>query len=133
MSYQILLYYKYTHLDDPEAYRDEHMELCQRLGLLGRIIVAEEGINGTVSGTVEATEAYIEAMRADPRTRDMDFKIDPAEGHCFPKLSIKVRDEIVSLNLGEDDVNPVELTGKRLAPAEFKKAMEEEDSRKLAE
>ena len=88
MSYRVLLYYKYTHLDDPQTYRDEHIALCEQLGLLGRIIVAEEGINGTLSGTVAATGAYIAAMRADPRTADIEYKIDPAEAHTFPKLSI---------------------------------------------
>lgn len=128
MPYQVLLYYKYVHLSDPEAYRDEHLALCQGLGLLGRIIVAEEGINGTVSGSSEATKAYIEAMRDDPRTADMVFKIDPAEAHAFPKLSIKVRPEIVSLGLGQEDVSPNDLTGERLSPGAFKRAMEDEDA-----
>jgi UPF0176 protein len=126
MTYQILLYYKYTHLDDPEAYMDAHTELCQRLGLLGRIIIAEEGINGTVSGTTESTGAYMEAMRGDPCMAGIEFKIDPADGHCFPKLSIKVRDEIVALNLGDEDVDPTHDTGKRLGPVAFRKALEEE-------
>jgi len=127
VSYQVLLYYKYTRLDDPQIYRDEHFALCEGLGLLGRIIVAEEGINGTVSGTAEATDAYMKALLADPCTAGIEFKIDPADGHTFPKLSIKVRDEIVSLDLGEDDVDPNEITGKRLAPAEFKQALEDDD------
>lgn len=127
MPYQVLLYYKYVRLSDPEAYRDEHLALCQQLCLRGRIIVAEEGINGTISGDLEATEAYMEAMRADPRTQDMVFKIDPAESHTFPKLSIKVRPEIVSLGLGTEDVSPQEVSGARLAPDEFKRAMQDED------
>ena len=127
MSYQVLLYYKYTHIAEPETYRTEQLALCQRLNLLGRIIVATEGINGTVSGTIEETQAYIEALRSDARTADIGIKIDAADGHCFPKLSIKVRDEIVSLNLGSDDVNPNEVTGTRLSPAEFKAAMENDD------
>jgi len=48
--YQVLLYYFYTEIADPDAYRDEHRSLCESLGLLGRIIVGKEGINGTVSG-----------------------------------------------------------------------------------
>ena len=76
MDYRVLLYYKYVHLDDPQGYRDEHFALCEQLGLRGRIIVAEEGINGTVSGTFDATQAYIDAMHADPRTADLWFKID---------------------------------------------------------
>lgn len=127
MSYQILLYYKYTRLDDPQTYRDEHLALCEQLGLRGRIIIAAEGINGTVSGTTGATAAYIEALQTDPRTADIEFKIDPADGHCFPKLSVKVRAEIVSLSLGGDDIDPTNLTGKRLRPAEFKQAMEDDN------
>ncbi|MFT4547490.1 MAG: UPF0176 protein [Verrucomicrobiales bacterium] len=127
MSYQVLLYYKYTHLDDPETYRAEHLALCEQLGLLGRIIVAEEGINGTVSGEIDATQAYMDAIHADPRTADMWFKIDATQGHTFPKLSIKVRDEIVALDLGDGDLDPKQLSGKRLDPAAFKQALEEPD------
>ena len=127
MSYQVLLYYKYTRIDDPQAYHDEHRALCEKLGLLGRIIIAEEGINGTVSGLKESAEAYVEALRADPRTADMAFKTDATDGHAFPKLSIKVRSELVSLNLGDDDIDPNEITGERLSPAEFKQAMQDDD------
>ena len=49
--YQVLLYYCYTPLDNPEQFRDEHHRLCLELDLRGRIIVAAEGLNGTVSGT----------------------------------------------------------------------------------
>lgn len=55
--------------------------------MLGRILVSSEGINGTVSGTVEQTEKYMETMKADPRFADMVFKIDEAEGHAFKKKS----------------------------------------------
>ena len=49
-TYQILLYYKYVRIKDPEKIRNEQKELCQKLGLTGRIIIAGEGINGTVEG-----------------------------------------------------------------------------------
>ena len=49
--YEVLLYYKYARLDDPDAFAADHRLLCQRLGLRGRIVVATEGLNGTVSGT----------------------------------------------------------------------------------
>ncbi len=117
--YRVLLYYKYVRLADPVAFTAEHRALCEELGLLGRILIAEEGINGSVSGTTAATEAYIAALRADARFADMDFKIDPADGHVFPKLAVRAREEIVALDLGEDDLFPGETTGKRLSPAEF--------------
>ncbi|MDB4354039.1 rhodanese-related sulfurtransferase, partial [Akkermansiaceae bacterium] len=55
------------------------------------------------------------------------WKIDPLDDHVFPKLSVKVRDEVVSLNLGKDDFSPEELTATHLNPTEWREAMQEED------
>lgn len=126
--YQVLLYYRYTPIADPAAYHAAHRTLCESLELRGRILIGGEGINGTVSGTVENTNRYREVMQADPLTAGMEFKVDPAEGHVFPKLSIKVRKEIVTLGLpGESDIDPNQLTGERLSPVEFYEAMQEEN------
>lgn len=124
--FRILLYYLYSPVDDPVDFAGQQQELCQDLGLRGRIIVATEGINGTVSGEAAATEAYMEAMKADPCTAGMVFKIDPADAHSFKKLSVKVRPEIVTLQHGrEADIDPTVLAGRRLAPADFYAAMKQ--------
>lgn len=125
--YEVLLYYKYVHLDDPEQYAEEHRQLCRELELKGRILIAKEGLNGTVSGTVENCRKYREILDADPLTKEIAWKIDLEEGHVFPKLSIKVRDEVVSLELGAEDFNPVDLTATHLKPAEWREAMQEEN------
>jgi UPF0176 protein len=126
--YQVLLYYRYIPVADTAAYHAKHRALCEELELRGRIIVGREGINGTVSGTLEDTNRYMEVMLADPLTAGMEFKVDPAEGHVFPKLSIKVRKEIVTMGLpGEADIDPNTLTGERLSPREFYEAMQEDD------
>ena len=126
--FEVLLYYRYVPIEDPEQYHVEHRELCESLDLRGRIIVGHEGINGTVSGTVENTKKYREALHSDPRTSDIEFKVDPAEAHVFPKLSIKVRDEIVTLGLeDQQDIDPNELTGERLSPREFYESMQDDD------
>lgn len=125
---QVLLYYLYFALENPDEYMEQHRELCESLDLRGRILIGAEGINGTVSGSVASTEAYMEAIRSDPRTAEMQFKIDPCDGHLFPKLSIKVRDEIVTLGLAaEDDIDPNEVTGRRLSPSEWFEAMQADD------
>lgn len=92
--------------------------LCGELGLKGRIIIAQEGINGTLEGETAATEKYIEALKADPRFANTHIKRSPGTGAAFPKLSIKVRSEIVSLHLNED-VDPKQTTGKYLQPEEL--------------
>ncbi|MEM7012686.1 MAG: rhodanese-related sulfurtransferase [Verrucomicrobiota bacterium] len=127
MSHQILLYYLYRRLADPEAYLEEHRALCQELDLLGRILIGDEGINGTVSGSTESTERYMAVMRGDERTSGIEFKVDLAGDHVFPKLSVKLRSEVVTLGLGEDDIDPNEITGKRLGPEEWLEAMREDD------
>jgi UPF0176 protein len=125
--FRVLLYYKYVRIADPVGFTTEHRALCAELGLLGRILIAGEGINGTVSGSVAATEAYMAALHGDARFADMSFKIDPAEGHVFPKLAVRAREEIVALGLGEDDLFPGETTGKRLSPSEFHAMMARDD------
>src|SRR5690625_312126 len=82
-AYQVLLYYQYVDIDDPEEFAADHLEFCKELELKGRIIVAHEGINGTVSGTVEQTEKYMQTMNNDPRFADMAFKVDKHDGHAF--------------------------------------------------
>lgn len=124
-AFRVLLYYLYTPIADPQAYAVAHRGLCERLGLRGRILIGKEGINGTVSGLTADCDAYREAMAADPLTAKMEFKIDEEEGHVFPKLSIKAREEIVTLGLGQEDLDPNEVTGKYLSPAEWREAMKD--------
>ncbi len=89
---------------------------CEALGMKGRIIVAKEGINGTIEGTKENTEKYIEWMNKDKRFKKIHWKKSVGDGTCFPRLSVKVRDEIVSLHLHENDFDPNETTGVHLKP-----------------
>ncbi|MFD2044322.1 rhodanese-related sulfurtransferase [Ornithinibacillus salinisoli] len=126
-NYRILLYYNYVHIEDPEAFAAQHLQFCKDLELKGRILVAEEGINGTVSGTVEHTNKYMEAMRNDPRFADMVFKVDEHDGHAFKKMHVRPRNELVTLRL-DDDINPHETTGKYLEPKEFYEALRDEDT-----
>jgi UPF0176 protein len=126
-QYRILLYYQFVPIEDPEQFASEHLAFCKELGLLGRIIVAKEGINGTVSGTVEQTDAYIKKMHSDPRFKDMMFKIDESDERPFRKIFVRPKDELVTFRFGEDDVNPNELSGKHLTPKEFYEELQKED------
>ena len=123
--YQVLLYYFYTTIEDPIAYRDAQSALCEKLGLKGRILVSAEGLNGTVSGTTESCDIYRETLDNDPVTKGMEWKIDPEQEHVFKKLSVKVRDEVVTLGLGEDDFSPTETTGTHLSPEAWREAMKD--------
>lgn len=124
MNSQILLFYKYINIEDPEALKASQVELFERLGLTGRVIIAKEGINGTLEGEKDATEQYIAAMILDPRFADVHWKRSVGNGHAFPKINIKVRKEIVALGLGDEDFSPTETTGKYITADELHKLYE---------
>ncbi|UOQ51389.1 oxygen-dependent tRNA uridine(34) hydroxylase TrhO [Hymenobacter cellulosivorans] len=125
MDYRVLLYYCYTPIEDPVAFRDEHHRLCLRLNLLGRIIVAHEGLNGTVSGLAADCEEYMRIIKADPRFAALEFKVDEAPDHTFQKLHVRVKPEIVHSSLHH--VRPHEKTGQHLSPQEFKDLKDRDD------
>lgn len=126
IKYRVLLYYKFVNIDEPIEYAKEHLEFCNSLGLKGRILVAKEGLNGTVSGTFEQTDAYMEAMHSDPKFKDMVFKIDDVQEHAFKKMYVRHRDSIITL-LPEEDVNPMDKVGTYLKPKEWLEMLKEED------
>ncbi|AQG78436.1 rhodanese-related sulfurtransferase [Spirosoma montaniterrae] len=115
--YRVLLYYIYSPIENPEQYREEHHLLCLRLNLLGRVIVAPEGLNGTVSGLAADCDAYMETLGNDPRFAGIEFKVDDSDGHTFQKLHVRVKPEIVHSDL---PVDPLKQTGIHLEPEEFR-------------
>jgi UPF0176 protein len=117
--YKVVLYYNYTSIDNPDQYREVHHRYCVENNLLGRIIVAAEGLNGTVSGLTADCDRYMEWLRNDPifEGTDFDFKVELHQQHAFQKLHVRLKDEIVNSDLG---VNPRVRTGKHLEPEEFK-------------
>jgi UPF0176 protein len=110
--YTIILFYKYTDITDPEKLKLEQKMLCEKLGLKGRMIIACEGINATLEGETEAIAFYMQELTKHKEFADVHFKKSEGNGNAFPKLSIKVRPEIVSGQLGALDINPQEVTGK---------------------
>jgi UPF0176 protein len=117
LDFEVLLYYKYVTLEDPEKVREEQRELCVSLGLKGRIIVASEGINGTVEGTRENTQKYIEAMEKSRYFKGISYKRSVGTGKAFPKLSVRSRPEIVTS--GVQGLNPQQVTGKYVTADEL--------------
>ena len=123
--YQVLLYYCYAPLENPDGFRDEHHRLCLTFDLRGRIIVAAEGLNGTVSGTRENCARYMAAVKADVRFAALEFKVEEVAVHMFNKLHVRLKPEIVRSSLRH--VRPHEKTGQYLSPEEFKAFKDRDD------
>lgn len=97
-------------------------ELCERLELHGRIIISQHGINGTLGGTIEDLRAYKRAMKLSKTFDDIAYKWSEGTREDFPKLSIKVRSELVTLAPKEDfDVFD---SGHALTPKQWHEALQ---------
>lgn len=117
--WKILLYYKYVDIPNPKEFTNEHLKLCKRLGLKGRILIADEGINGTVGGTEEITNEYMRIMHEHPLFQGMEFKISNGDHNSFQKMFVRYRSELVTLNFPER-IDPNKNGGTYLEPAELK-------------
>ncbi len=123
--YKVLLFYKYARVDDPHDLMISQRQICEKLNLYGRIIVASEGINATIEGQSQDVDLYCKELVNDKRFGDVHFKFSTGNGESFTKLSVKVRSEIVSGHLGVENVDPTEITGKYVTAEQLHKWIEE--------
>lgn len=123
-SFPVILFYKYVEVADPHALAAAQREICSEIGLKGRILIATEGINGTLAGSSAAIDRYIETLKSDARFSDIIFKLSAGDATTFPKLVVKVRAEIVTLNAGE--LRPDR--DNQLTSSAWKQMMEEDPS-----
>jgi len=94
---KVILYYIFVPVADPQMTMRWQRELCTRLNLQGRIIISQHGINGTLGGNVDNVKAYIHEMNVTREFKGIEYKWSDGAREDFPKLSIKVRKELVTL------------------------------------
>lgn len=129
MSQKILLYYKFTPISDPQLMKLWQKALCEKLSLRGRIIISEHGINGTVGGSIDDLKRYIrETKEGFPGFKNIDFKWSDGSKEDFPRLSVKVKPEIVAFDAVSElkvDQKGVVGGGKHLKPEQIHQLIEE--------
>lgn len=126
MKYVVLLYYKYVKITNPKEIMDLQRAICEVLDLKGRILIAEEGINGTVEGMEKNIEEYIKQTEKDKRFNNINWKKSKGDGKAFKKLTVKVRPEIVTTGINDKDFGPLKkITGKYLTVDKLYKWYEE--------
>ncbi len=99
---KIILYYKFAPVNDPDMTMRWQRELCERLHLKGRLIIADHGINGTLGGDLKNVKAYVRAMNLTKQFKAIHYKWSDGSAEDFPKLSVKVRKELVTLAPNEN-------------------------------
>ncbi|WP_040517376.1 rhodanese-related sulfurtransferase [Gordonia neofelifaecis] len=125
---KIVLFYVFAPLPDPEAIRLWQQSVCESAGLRGRIIVSPHGINATVGGDIRAVKRYVRATRSYPAFKGADIKWSDGTGADFPRLSVKVRPEIVTFGVPDElriDDSGIIGGGTRLAPEQVHELMDE--------
>jgi UPF0176 protein len=110
--YHVLLFYKFTRIQHPETQIKLHKEVCLALGLKGRVLMNEQGVNGTVGGSVESIELYKKYMNKHRIFSGIDWKQGKSIVSPFPKMQVKYRKEIITTE-EKESINLC-LTGKHI-------------------
>jgi len=125
---KVILYYGFAPLPDPEAIRLWQHKLAEDLNLKGRVLISKHGINGTLGGNMSDLKKYVSATKKYPGFKKIDFKWSEGTGNDFPRLKVKVKEELVDFGLPVDvEVNEKGVVngGKHLKPYEVNKLVEE--------
>lgn len=125
---KIVLFYKFTPLADPQTVMFWQRTLAEQHGLKGRIIISSHGINGTLGGLAEGLKRYIKQTKLHPDFKGTNFKWSDGSAADFPRLSVKVRDELVSFGAVDElkvDDHGVVGSGRRLTPKQLHQLMKE--------
>lgn len=125
---KVILYYKFVPVSDPAITMRWQRELCTRLGLKGRIIVSKHGINGTLGGEIENLREYKREMNRSVLFKGITYKWSDGTGNDFPRLSVKVRPELVAFGAPDEikvDEKGVIGGGKHLKPEALHKLIQE--------
>lgn len=125
---KVILYYKFVPVADPAMTVRWQKELCNRLGLKGRVIISKHGINGTLGGEIENLREYKREMNRSVIFKGIMYKWSDGTGSDFPRLSIKERPELVAFGAPEEiqvDEKGVINGGKHLKPEQVNELVKE--------
>lgn len=117
MSYIVATFYKFVAISDLEAKRSQIMTWCREKRVKGTIILAEEGINGTIAGSDRAIADVLNSLRSLPGLADLEAKEFTSAKLPFARLKVKIKPEIVTLGMPE--VNPTQQVGTYIEPQDW--------------
>ena len=125
--YLVAAFYKFVPLPDYRELRDFLQQQCEELGLLGSILLAEEGINGTVSGTDQDVQRLFVCLRTDERLQNLHYKESWASEQPFYRMKVRLKKEIVSL--GIEGVDPNRVVGEYVSPQDWNELISRKEVR----
>ena len=109
--------YQFTRFDEPGAVVTALRTVCDAAGTKGTLLIAREGINGTIAGTADAVERVVGHIRALPGCAALEIKYSGAEAMPFYRMKVRLKREIVTM--GQPDIDPLTGAGYYVAPADW--------------
>lgn len=125
MSLIVATFYKFVSLPDYAQKQDQILAYCQEQDLKGTILLASEGINGTLAGSPQAIDNTLKFLQSDSRLADLEVKRSPATKMPFRRMKVRLKKEIVTF--GKPEVNPVEKVGTYVSPVEWNQLIADEE------
>ncbi|MEM6853945.1 MAG: rhodanese-related sulfurtransferase [Planctomycetota bacterium] len=123
--------YRFVRLPDPASMRGPMQYRLRDAGLCGTLLLAEEGINGTIAGPPQALRDFVEALQEDPmyedRFRGLDVKWSTADERPFRKARVRLKKEIVTMGVPEVNPGDVENVGRYVNPDEWNQLLDDPD------
>lgn len=118
--------YRFTPFDSPESFQEPLLELCRKEGVKGILLLAKEGINGTIAGSDAAIEAVLNHIRSFPRCEALEVKNSRAYEVPFLRMKVRMKREIVTM--GQDNIDPFVCVGHYITPKEWNKLITDPDT-----
>ena len=123
---RVAAFYGFAAVAEPARLRESLRALCADLGTRGTVLVASEGINGTVAGSAEAIETLVAYLRALPGLSGMDVKFSHAARMPFHRMKVRLKREIVTM--GVDGIDPARSAGRHVAPRDWNALIADPDT-----
>ncbi len=124
-EYLVAALYKFVELPDFESLQQPIKKCCEAYGVMGTLLLAEEGINGTISGTDDDIRSLLEYLRSDPRLSDLEHKESRASENPFHRMKVRLKKEIVTL--GVEGVSPTNQVGDYVEPEDWNDLISDPD------
>jgi UPF0176 protein len=118
--------YQFAPFDDPAALRQPLLNLCEKQGICGTILLAGEGINGTIAGSAKGIAAVIAHVRAIAGCADLDVKYSHAAAQPFQRMKVRLKREIVTLKV--PGIDPARDVGTYVDPADWNAVVDDPDT-----
>lgn len=115
--YIVAALYHFTRFADPKALREPLLELCKTHGIGGTLLLAHEGVNGTIAGTRAGIDAVLTHLRGLPGCADLEHKESLSDTPPFNRMKVRLKREIVTM--GQPDVDPLAGTGHYVDPSDW--------------